>query len=260
MSFPGDAKAHEPATMNAESGAPTAPQSRGKRNAPLSPDAAHLLIVDDDQRIRDLLARYLNDNGFRTTAAKDVATARATMSGLVFDLIVLDVMMPGVNGLDFARELRKASDIPILMLTARGETDDRIEGLEVGVDDYITKPFEPRELLLRINNVLKRMEVEESTVEEVKMGARVFHVARGELKSGEKTVKLTERERELMRLFASRPGECIPRHELFAGDATSSERAVDVQINRLRRKIEDDPANPVYLQTVRGKGYILHTD
>ncbi len=231
-----------------------------RRGAALSTDAPHLLIVDDDQRIRDLLARYLKDQGYRTTTARDVPTARTNMTGLVFDLIVLDVMMPGVTGMEFAQELRKTSDIPILMLTARGEADDRIAGLEAGVDDYITKPFEPRELLLRINNILKRMETEESPVEEIKLGPLVFHVVRGELRDGETTVKLTERERELLRLFASRPGETIPRHELFAGDATSSERAVDVQINRLRRKIEADPANPVYLQTVRGKGYILHVE
>ena len=231
-----------------------------RQSGSLLADAAHVLIVDDDQRIRDLLARYLRDNGFRTTPARDVNAARATMQGLMFDLIVLDVMMPGVNGMDFARELRAKSDIPILMLTAKGEANDRIEGLEVGVDDYITKPFEPRELLLRINNILKRMDVEESAVEEIHMGQLVFHVTRGELKDGEKSIKLTERERELLRQFASRAGESIPRHELFAGDATSSERAVDVQINRLRRKIEADPANPVYLQTVRGKGYILHSD
>ncbi|MGI9404917.1 MAG: response regulator [Hyphomicrobiaceae bacterium] len=231
-----------------------------KSSGGLGTDAAHLLIVDDDQRIRDLLARYLKDHGFRTTTAKNVAAARATMDGLMFDLIVLDVMMPGVNGMEFARELRRKSDIPILMLTARGEAGDRIEGLEAGVDDYITKPFEPRELLLRINNVLKRMDVEESTIEEVRMGQLVFHVTRGELKDGEKSIKLTERERELLRQFASRAGESIPRHELFGGETTSSERAVDVQINRLRRKIEADPANPVYLQTVRGKGYILHAD
>lgn len=245
--------------MHAPAGPP--PVARPPRSrVPLPPDAAHLLIVDDDQRIRDLLARYLNDNGLRTTTARDVVGARANMTGLMFDMIILDVMMPGVSGLDFAREIRTSSDIPILMLTARDASNDRIEGLETGVDDYITKPFEPRELLLRINNVLKRMDVEEAPVEEIKMGARVFHVTRGELRNGPQSVKLTERERELLRLFAGRPGECIPRHELFAGDATSSERAVDVQINRLRRKIEDDPANPVYLQTVRGKGYILHTD
>lgn len=231
-----------------------------RRKIVLDADAPHLLIVDDDQRIRDLLARYLKDQGYRTTTARDVPAARATMNGLVFDLIVLDVMMPGVTGMEFAKELREASEIPILMLTARGETDDRIAGLEAGADDYITKPFEPRELLLRINNILKRMETEETTIEEIHLGPLVFHVTRGELRDGEKSIKLTERERELLRLFSSRAGECIPRHELFAGDATSSERAVDVQINRLRRKIEADPANPVYLQTVRGKGYILHIE
>lgn len=223
-------------------------------------DAAHILIVDDDQRIRDLLARYLSDHGYRTTVARDVAAARATMDGLSFDLLVLDVMMPGENGMDFARDLRGNSDIPIMMLTARGEADERIEGLEIGVDDYIAKPFEPREMLLRIQNILRRVDSDEAAVEEVRMGTLVFHVARGELRDGSVSVKLTERERELLRLFAGRSGETIPRHELFAEETTSSERAVDVQINRLRRKIESDPANPVYLQTVRGKGYILHTD
>ncbi|MEL6287614.1 MAG: response regulator transcription factor [Pseudomonadota bacterium] len=227
---------------------------------PLSSDASHILIVDDDQRIRSLLTKYLRDHRYRISAARDVPSARALMAGLVFDLIVLDVMMPGITGLEFARELRAHSDIPILMLTARGETDDRIAGLESGVDDYIAKPFEPRELVLRINAILKRADIEEQSSQEIRMGNKTFHITRGELRENDKSVKLTERERELMRLFASRVGDTIPRHELLAGETTGSERAIDVQINRLRRKIESDPANPVYLQTVRGKGYILHAD
>jgi two-component system phosphate regulon response regulator OmpR len=146
------------------------------------------------------------------------------------------------------------------MVTARAEPEERIQGLEIGVDDYIAKPFEPRELLLRLQNILKRRQGLSGPRDEVSMGDYIFHVARGELKRGEESIKLTERERELLRLFAQRPGMPVARHELAADDATGTERAVDVQINRLRRKIESDPANPVYVQTVRGKGYILYTD
>jgi two-component system phosphate regulon response regulator OmpR len=226
----------------------------------LPDNATHILVVDDDQRIRDLLAQYLFQNGFRVTTAPDVATARATMAGLVFDVVILDVMMPGENGLSLARDLKSTSNVPICMLTARAEPDERIEGLEAGVDDYIAKPFEPRELLLRIQNILKRRQQPSGPRDEVTMGDFVFHVERGELRRGEESIKLTERERELLRHFALRPGMPVARHELAADDSSGTERAIDVQINRLRRKIESDPANPVYLQTVRGKGYILYTD
>jgi two-component system phosphate regulon response regulator OmpR len=194
------------------------------------------------------------------TTAPDAATARATMAGLVFDVVILDVMMPGENGLSLARDLKSTSNVPICMLTARAEPEERIEGLEVGVDDYVAKPFEPRELLLRLQNILKRRQRPSGPREEVTMGDFVFHVERGELRRGEESIKLTERERELLRHFAQRPGTPVARHELAADDSTGTERAIDVQINRLRRKIESDPANPVYLQTVRGKGYILYTD
>ncbi|RTL72166.1 MAG: response regulator transcription factor [Hyphomicrobiales bacterium] len=226
----------------------------------LPDNAAHILIVDDDQRIRDLLARYLFEQGFRITTACDANTARNAMRGLAFDVIILDVMMPGESGLELARELKSISNIPICMLTARAEPEHRIEGLEAGVDDFISKPFEPRELLLRLKNILKRGRGPSGPSEEIRMGDLTFHVGRGELKLREETVRLTERERDLLRLFAQRPGLPIARHELANDDSTGSERAIDVQINRLRRKIEIDPANPVYLQTVRGKGYILHTD
>jgi two-component system, OmpR family, phosphate regulon response regulator OmpR len=227
---------------------------------PIPDNAAHILIVDDDQRIRDLLARYLSEAGFRVTTAIDAESARASMRGLTFDLVILDVMMPGENGLDLARSLKSISSIPICMLTARADPEQRIEGLEIGVDEYIAKPFEPRELVLRLHNILKRGRGPSGPREEVRMGDFTFHVGRGELKRKEETIKLTERERDLLRLFAQRPGTPIARHELASDDSTGSERAIDVQINRLRRKIEGDPANPVYLQTVRGKGYILHTD
>jgi two-component system, OmpR family, phosphate regulon response regulator OmpR len=227
----------------------------------LPDNAAHILIVDDDQGIRSLLARYLFEKGFRVTTAVDAASARASMRGLTFDVVILDVMMPGESGLDLARELKAISNIPICMMTALADPEQRVEGLEAGVDDYVAKPFEPRELLLRLQNILRRGQGPAGAKEEIKMGGFTFHVARGELKRQDETIKLTERERDLLRLFAQRRGTPIARHELAGDDASgSSERAIDVQINRLRRKIETDPANPVYLQTVRGKGYILHTD
>lgn len=227
----------------------------------LPDDAPHVLVVDDDQRIRDLLSRYLFENGFRVTPAGDAAAARAAMRGLAFDLVILDVMMPGESGLSLARDLKTTLNVPICMLTARSDTSDRIEGLEAGVDDYVAKPFEPRELLLRLQNILRRARGGTSVVkDEVRMGDITFSLGRGELKRGDETIKLTERERDLLRMFAQRPGLPIARHELAPDESTGSERAIDVQINRLRRKIETDPSNPMYLQTVRGKGYILYTD
>lgn len=248
---------HAPAKMNS---AATAAGSDPRD--PVADDAPHVLVVDDDGRIRELLSRYLTTNGFRVTPAADAAVARAAMSGLQFDIVILDVMMPGENGLDLARFLKSQSDVPICMLTAQSETEDRIVGLETGVDDYLPKPFEPRELLLRLQNILKRGTATAALPEsdEIRMGQMTFHIARGELRHGEKSVKLTERERDLLRMFAGRKGDSIARHELAADESTGSERAIDVQINRLRRKIEIDPSNPVYLQTVRGKGYILYAD
>ena len=242
----------------------TIPETTG-RIEPLADNAQHILVVDDDQRICQLLSRYLMEHGFRVTQAHDAESARGHMRGLAFDLVILDVMMPGEDGLSLARALKLISDIPICMLTARAETADRIIGLEIGVDDYIAKPFEPRELLLRLQNILKRGRAGAapgtSTLrDEIKMGDYLFSIGRGELKRGAEAIKLTERERDLLRMFAQRPGVPVARHELASDDTTGSERAIDVQINRLRRKIEHDPANPVYLQTVRGKGYILYTD
>ncbi len=231
------------------------------RREPLADDAPHILVVDDDQRIRDLLVRYLSTNGFRVTAAANAAMARSSLRGLAFDLVILDVMMPGESGLQLARDLKSISAVPICMLTARADPEDRIEGLEAGVDDYMIKPFEPRELVLRLNNILRRgLAAPPSGREEVRMGDYTFHIGRGDLKRGEETIRITERERDLLRQFAAKSGLPIPRYELANDDATGSERAVDVQINRLRRKIEIDPSNPVYLQTVRGKGYVLYVD
>ncbi len=226
----------------------------------LPDDAPHVLVVDDDQKIRDLLARYLYENGFRVSTAENVPTARAAMRGLSYDIVLLDVMMPGETGLTLARELKATTRIPVCLLTARSEPENRIEGLEIGVEDYIPKPFEPRELLLRLRNILRRGEPRATPRDEVQMGVYVFNLSRGELKRDDETIKITERERDLLRLFASKPGIPIARHELTSDDSTGSERAIDVQINRLRRKIETDPSNPVYLQTVRGKGYIFYID
>lgn len=225
----------------------------------LPDNAAHVLMVDDDQRIRELTARYLTASGFRVTTAQDAATARQALKGLAFDLIILDIMMPGEDGLSLARSLKPTISTPIIMLSARSETSDRIQGLEIGVDDYVSKPFEPRELVLRINAVLRRGRVPMQR-DDIRMGDYTFNIGRGELKRGAEPIKLTERERDLMRQFAQRPGLPVARHELYPEDSTGTERAIDVQINRLRRKIETDPANPVYLQTVRGKGYVLYTD
>ncbi len=226
---------------------------------PIVDDAPHILVVDDDRRIRQLLQKFLSENGFRVSTAGSAAAAREQMLGLAFDLIVLDIMMPGEDGMSFARGLRKETELPILMLSARAEVESRIEGLEVGVDDYLPKPFEPRELLLRIQSVLRRKGPEIAMPSELMLGRVTFHVERGELTRDGETVRLTTRERELMHLFARQPGKAISRNDLYK-DEGGGARAIDVQINRLRRKIEADPATPVYLQTVRGAGYILYTD
>jgi two-component system phosphate regulon response regulator OmpR len=229
------------------------------RTAPASPadDAPHLLVVDDDRRIRDLLSRFLAAEGYRVTTADNAAEARAKLHGLHFDLLILDVMMPGESGFDLAKSLRASSSVPILMLTARDETAMRIEGLQ-SADDYVAKPFEPRELSLRINNILKRAQpAAPAPVESVRFGDFMFHIGRGELKRGEEMVRLTDRERDMLRVLSATPGETVPRLSLAGNDPAANERAVDVQVNRLRRKIERDPANPLFVQTVRGIGYRL---
>jgi two-component system, OmpR family, phosphate regulon response regulator OmpR len=228
------------------------------QTAALSDDAPHILIVDDDRRIRDLLSRFLSAEGYRVTTAGTAAEARAKLDGLSFDLLVLDVMMPGESGFDLARALRTSSAVPILMLTARDEAESRIEGLEIGADDYMAKPYEPRELSLRINNILKRSQPTITpAVESVRFGPFVFHIARGELRQGEEVVHLTDREREMLRMLAVEPGATVTRIALAGEGVSAGERAVDVQVNRLRRKIERDPANPLFVQTVRGIGYRL---
>ena len=235
----------------------------------MSAPETHLLIVDDDERIRTLLRRFLVRNGYYVTAARDAAQARRLLAGLEFDLIVLDVMMPGEDGFALTRSLRETLATPILLLTARGDTEDRITGLEVGADDYLPKPFEPRELLLRINAILRRIPAPE--VHQPKfltLGALRYDIDKGELWQGENHLRLTGTEQALLRRLAASRGEPVSRADLIedlgrggAGDeAENSERAIDVQITRLRRKIEPDPREPRFLQTVRGTGYMLVVD
>ncbi len=232
---------------------------------------AHLLVVDDDERIRGLLQKFLIRSGFLCSVARDAAQARRLLAGLEFDMLVLDVMMPGENGIALTRDLRARSQMPILLLTAKGETANRIEGLVAGADDYLVKPFEPKELLLRINAILRRMpqpKPAESAPKVLHMGPVRYDMERGELWRGADLVRLTATEAALMRLFAAQPGAPITRERLV-GDlgrtaddsgAGAQERAVDVQITRLRRKLEEDPRQPRYLQTVRGEGYMLQPD
>jgi len=224
----------------------------------------HLLVVDDDDRIRELLKEYLARSGFRVTGAADAASASRLIDTLDFDLMVLDVMMPGEDGLSFARRLRARTDAqgrtPILMLTARGDAGDRIEGLTSGVDDYLAKPFEPRELLLRIEAILRRAGPRDSGPTVIGLGQCSFDIDRGELTREGSVIRLTEAEIELMRRLARSANAPVDRLELARDTADVTGRAVDVQVTRLRRKIEDDPKTPRYLQTVRGVGYRLAPD
>lgn len=223
-----------------------------------SDDAPHLLVVDDDRRIRALLLRFLLSEGYRVSTAETAAEARAKLEGLKFDLMILDVMMPGESGFDFARALRTVSTVPILMLTARDEKESRIMGLEIGADDYLSKPFEPRELSLRVANILKRARPQSAAITgSVRFGPFVFHLTSGELRRGDEAIRLTDREREMLRILTKSVGETVPRQALAGSGENVGERTVDVQVNRLRRKIERDPANPVIVQTVRGVGYRL---
>ena len=228
---------------------------------------AHLLIVDDDERIRELLKKFLMRNGFLVTSARDAAHARRVLSGLDFDLIVMDVMMIGEDGVSLTRALRETHTTPILLLTAKGETEHRIAGLEAGADDYLAKPFEPKELLLRINAILRRMPetpAQESAAKILSLSPIRYDIERGEMWRGDDPVRLTATESQLMKIFSAQPGEPISRaklvEDLGRDKGQAQERAVDVQITRLRRKIEQDPKQPRYLQTVRGAGYMLAPD
>lgn len=222
----------------------------------------HILVVDDDDRLRQLLRKYLADNGYLVSTAADAAEARAKLAMIEADLVVLDVMMPGEDGLSLTRFLRQSSAIPILLLTAMGESDDRINGLESGADDYLTKPFEPRELLLRIASILRRApKIDTATTTLLGLGAFVWDMARAELRQGDEIVHLTTGERELLGVLAEAAGQAVSRDDLANRTGNGANpRAVDVQVTRLRKKLEDDPRLPRYLQTVRGQGYMLRPD
>jgi two-component system phosphate regulon response regulator OmpR len=226
--------------------------------------AAHILIVDDDQRIRSLLRQFLIKNGYLVTEARDAAHARRILAGLAFDLLIIDVMMPGEDGFSLTQGIRDKVDASILLLTARGDTADRITGFEAGADDYLPKPFEPRELLLRVAAILRRaatVPTQDEPPKTLSLGDTRYDISRGELWRGEELVRLTSTEAALMRVFGRAPNEALSRarlvEELGGAAGGAQERAVDVQITRLRRKIESDPKNPRYLQTVRGEGYML---
>ncbi|MDE0392195.1 MAG: response regulator transcription factor [Rhodospirillales bacterium] len=226
-------------------------------------EAPHILVVDDDDRLRALLGRYLRDHGYHVSTASSAAEARATLDGMAFDLIVLDVMMPGESGIEFTRGLRRSAMVPILLLTAMGEPEDRIAGLESGADDYLTKPFEPRELLLRVATILRRTAAPPPATATtcIKIGEFRYFPARDQLLRGDEPVRLTTAEADLLRIFAANPGETLSRHALSERlGGSTSRRAIDVQIARLRRKIEPEPQNPRHLQTVWGRGYVLRAD
>ncbi len=227
----------------------------------LADDASHILVIDDDRRIRSLLHKYLVGEGYRVSVAADAAEARRQLQGLAFDLLIVDVMMPGETGTEFTAGIRDRLDVPVLMLTALGETDARIKGLQAGADDYLAKPFDPRELVLRIEAILRRTSSEAALdMEQVLFGPYTFTLATRDLKCRGEAVKLTDREQDIMALFAANAGQVVPRLDLIGEDTGGNERTVDVQINRLRRKIEPDPADPTWLQTVRGVGYKLHIE
>src|SRR5271163_57438 len=229
-------------------------------NAPMISDPEpdlpepHLLVVDDDTRLGELLRRYLSDSGFRVTIAGDASEARAQLASFAFDLVVLDVMMPGENGLDLTRALRRDGRVPILLLTAMAEPEDRVNGLEQGADDYLSKPFEPRELVLRIRNLLQRRPAADVGSKDIRLGGCRFDGVRGELYRGGDLVHLTAAEAGLLSMLAQKAGQAVSREELSIS-LSGNIRNVDVQMTRLRRKIERDPRFPRYVQTVRGTGY-----
>ncbi|MCK5296936.1 MAG: response regulator transcription factor [Alphaproteobacteria bacterium] len=222
----------------------------------------HILVVDDDKRLRSLLKKYLSDNGFVITTAANASEAREWLAKLEFDMLIVDVMMPEENGLSLTSSLRKNNDVPILMLTAMVETKDRIAGLEHGADDYLTKPFEPRELLLRINSILRRVPKEQSnSKKELKFGTCSYNTDRNELSRNGQIVKLTPAEAILLKVLVENKKHTLSREELASRtDSGQNLRTIDVQVTRLRKKIEDDPRLPRHIQTIRGKGYMLVSD
>ena len=222
-------------------------------------DDPHILVVDDDDRIRNLLKRFLQERGYRVSTAPNADKALSTLNSLAFDLLVLDVMMPGMDGFELTQAVRERGETPILLLTARGDAEDRIKGLSLGADDYLPKPFEPEELVLRINAILRRAKPAQAAIQHVSFGDWRFDIQRESLTWSGDAVRLTGGEAALLAALAASAGQTVSR--LTLSERTGGgERAVDVQVTRLRRKLETDPKEPLHLQTVRGEGYRLLAD
>ena len=216
----------------------------------------HILVVDDDDRIRELVKQYLEENQFLVTTAKDVPEAKKKIEIIKFDILILDIMMPGESGLSLTKELKKNDPTPIILLTAKGETQDRIEGLELGADDYLGKPFEPKELLLRVKNNLNKTRLP-SLPEKIYIGNVLVNLKKLNIKKNNKIKKINPQEKKILEKMLGSPGKVFSREEIGKIIKISIERTVDVMITRLRQKIETSPKNPKYLQTIRGSGYVL---
>jgi two-component system phosphate regulon response regulator OmpR len=218
----------------------------------------HILVIDDDTRLRNLLGRFLYESGFHVSLAKDTEEAKNLMQSTSFNLLIVDVMLQGESGVDFTDHVRKSSKLPIIMLTARGEIEDRIKGLEAGADDYIQKPFEPKELLLRINNILKRINANSDDQAICHFGHFTFNSTESRLKDGEEFIHITDSEAKILTILCKEKGKTVLRETLSSLCGEIDERSIDVQITRLRKKIESNPKQPKYLQTVRNHGYVLY--
>ncbi len=223
-------------------------------------DKKHILVVDDDQKIKELISQYLIEQNFIVTTAESSAEAKDRMELFSFDLIVLDIMMPGQDGLDLTREIRSKTDLPIILLTAKGDPSDRIKGLELGADDYVPKPFEPKELLLRIKNILSKIKKLKEVNEIINFGEAKLYIKKMIIKNKQNVFKINASEKKLLEQMILSAGKVFDRNDISKLINLKKERAVDVMITRLRQKIEPDPKNPVYLQTVRGNGYVLWSD
>ena len=220
----------------------------------------HILIVDDDDKIRELLKRYLKNNNFFVSTAINAADAEEKLKIVKFDLAIIDIMMPGKDGLQLTKEIRETIDLPIILLTAKGESEDRIKGLEVGAEDYLPKPFEPKELLLRIKNIIKRIKKNNSIITPIKIGKANINLKKMEIHKDKKITKINVSEKTLLENMISSAGKIFSREEISKITHLTQERSIDVLVTRLRQKIEPDPKNPKYLQTVRGTGYVLWLD
>ena len=222
----------------------------------MSKKTFHILVVDDDDRIRDLIKQYLEKNDFLITTAIDAFDAQKKLNVIKFDIMILDIMMPGKDGLSLTKEIKKNDNTPIILLTAKGETKERIEGLELGADDYLGKPFEPKELLLRIKNILNKIP-KPFLSDQVYIGETLINLKKSNIKTNNKTIKINPQEKKVLEKMLESPGKIFSRDDIGKIINISKERTIDVMITRLRHKIESNPKNPKYLQTIRGSGYVL---